>query len=346
MDAACYNDSVIRCTLPWTQLHLRETVSVCCWSKAPLGELKDFRTLDEAWNGPRIRAFRRAMAAGELDGICASDCPHRVGGTFTSDRFAVPPTDGESPRRAVGKAIAEGSETVPVSPLKLMTSLDDLCSLRCVMCDWNTGKWRIHPAFYDWLAASAGSLEELEILGGEPFLSPKVLEVLRHAAGHPPSYEFSFVTSLSHFPAPLLRGIRLKQVIASIDGATKATYEAVRVGGRWETVMTNLSGLLELQRESAEPFHVEVHFTVMRRNFAEIADAVRLFERLAVPLRFYSVNVPPGHPESLFPVAALQAPLAAAIREGLAATRDPLTRGSLEAVQQSLRRHVAASLQP
>ncbi|MFI5349686.1 MAG: hypothetical protein ACHQ2Z_09090 [Elusimicrobiota bacterium] len=336
---------MIRCTLPWTQLHLRENVSVCCWAKKPLGKLADFRALEEAWNGPEIRAFRRSMAAGEMDAICPADCPHRVGGTFAADRFESPPEE-ETSRRAVWRAIRDGAETVSAGPLKLTVSLDDVCGLRCVMCDWNTGRWRIPPGFYDLLAASAGSLEELEILGGEPFLSRNVRGLLKHAEGHPPSYEFSFVTSLSHFPAALLRGARLKQVVASIDGATKETYEAVRVGGRWETVMKNLSALRELQRAAARPFHVEVHFTVMRRNFAEIPDAVRLFDRLAVPLRFLSVNVPPRHPESLFPIRELHAPLAAAIGAGLATTRDPSTRSSLESVRQSLRQHVALSLQP
>jgi sulfatase maturation enzyme AslB (radical SAM superfamily) len=336
---------MIRCTLPWEQLNVAvgDDVRVCCWTNAPLGKVADFPTLESVWNGEAIRAFRRTMLTGKLGGICPETCPHFITGAHSSEKFAVS-NEASGPRRAIREVLDGGGDEVPVPPLRLTASLDDVCSLRCVDCGWNTGRFRIHPNFHEWLAAAGASLEHLELLGGEPFLSPRVLDLLEHAKAHPPRYEFSFITALVKLPLALLRGIRLGEIIVSVDGATKAVYESVRRGARWETLLGNLSRLLEFQRSAAHPFRVQVNFTVQRRNFKDIPAAVRLFARMGVPLIFRAVILPPGDAEDPFHRPELAERLSAAIKKGLAASRDPKTRESLEAVRDFLRNSAAYSL--
>lgn len=335
---------MIKCTLPWTQLNIAvgDTVRVCCWAKVPIGRLEDFPTLEAAWNGPAIRAFRRAMSTGEVEGICSEFCPHLQNGNHTSDKFDASGSAGTSSRKAIRDAIENKKETVAVPPLRLTASLDDVCSLSCIMCTWNSGRFRIHPNFYTLLDTAAPALEDLELLGGEPFSSRQVLDLLKHADQHPPAYEFSFITSLIRLPLTLLRKVRLKQIIVSIDGATKETYEKVRIGARWETVMENLSRLLEFHRAAPKPFHLQVHFTVMGANLHEIPEAVRLFNRLGVPLYFAPVL---GPTEDNLWDPGFHGPLAAALNKATALSRYPLTTWSLRVMRDLLRRHVARSVQ-
>src|SRR5581483_8381681 len=73
----------------------------------------------------------------------------------------------------------------------------------------------------------------------------------------------------------------LSVVHASIDGATAATYEAIRVRAKFDRVIANVELLQETKRRlgSATP-HLHLVAVVMRRNLHELPDLVRLAGRL------------------------------------------------------------------
>lgn len=332
---------MVRCTLPWTQLNIKpgDHVRVCCWAKRPLGKLEEFSTLESVWNGEAIRRFRQAMIKGNFDEICLPYCPFLIDGTYSLERFRSPNHEPNHPRRIIRTVIEAGGDQVPVPPLRIEASPDDQCALRCIMCSWNTGTYKIHPNFYLLVDEASPSLEELELLGGEPFYSRQVIEFLKHAKLHPPKYKFAFTTSLSHLPVSLLKDLRIAWMLVSIDGATKETYEAIRRGGHWENVLKNLSRLLKLRDEAKERFYIQVNFTIMSLNLREIPEAVRLFSSLNVPVAFYKVNVGPSDRRDCFRDPSQHEELGQALQAGLALSQFDATRKSLNGLLSILNQY-------
>ena len=63
----------------------------------------------------------------------------------------------------------------------------------------------------------------------------------------------------------------LTQIGISVDGATKQTYESLRVGGSYEKIIENLKFLKEIKN-----FDVHLHFVVQQKNYHEIEEIIEL----------------------------------------------------------------------
>jgi radical SAM protein with 4Fe4S-binding SPASM domain len=79
----------------------------------------------------------------------------------------------------------------------------------------------------------------------------------------------------------------LAELHASVDGATAATYERIRVRAYFDRVIANLRRLLDVRRRlgSATP-RVRLVAVAMRQNLHELPDLVRLAHRLGVEAVF------------------------------------------------------------
>jgi MoaA/NifB/PqqE/SkfB family radical SAM enzyme len=63
----------------------------------------------------------------------------------------------------------------------------------------------------------------------------------------------------------------LNKIGISIDGATKKTYESLRVGGKFEKIIENLEFLKEIKN-----FDTHLHFVVQQKNYHEIEKIIEL----------------------------------------------------------------------
>jgi radical SAM protein with 4Fe4S-binding SPASM domain len=164
------------------------------------------------------------------------------------------------------------------------------CNLRCRMCpiqyrtDGAPGK---PPAFMEFalfrrLLEQFEGAEELQLQGlGEPMLHPLFFEMVRHAAGRGLRVSTnSNLTVLTEARADACVRSGLHTLHVSLDGATKATYEAIRLQANFDHVLRNLRRLMlarERLRSAMPPMpHVRLVAVVMRRNLAELPDLVRL----------------------------------------------------------------------
>lgn len=66
----------------------------------------------------------------------------------------------------------------------------------------------------------------------------------------------------------------------SVDATTRETYEKIRKGGNWETLVRNLHFLGTQRRAGAIP-GFEINMTVMRDNYREVYDFVRFGEEFS-----------------------------------------------------------------
>jgi MoaA/NifB/PqqE/SkfB family radical SAM enzyme len=71
-------------------------------------------------------------------------------------------------------------------------------------------------------------------------------------------------------------------IYISMDGATKETYESIKVGCNYDRVLTNIKNLLEIKKELRSPIpEICFRFVVNKKNVNEMADYVRVINSMA-----------------------------------------------------------------
>ena len=285
------------CSRPFTDLLVNlDYATPCCpiwlaeWCRAPLADPWSM------WNGPEFQALRRQVLAGD-ESSCLN-CPLRD----------VDPA---------GEPSVEHLAEMSAGPRLLMLGDDNSCNLRCPSCRAVPQATPFDQARYDRLlnlvTAFAPSIRLLSLAHtGDPFFSPLYRRFLRcFDPGAYPEMRLRLLTNgllmPDHWDGMEPWHDRLEIVDQSIDGATAATYERIRLGGTWPALMRALSYIASLK----VPQWV-VKFIVQQENFRELPALVELLEPYGVtaiyPMaldrwhqtaaEFAAKNVcDPGHPD-------------------------------------------------
>jgi MoaA/NifB/PqqE/SkfB family radical SAM enzyme len=160
------------------------------------------------------------------------------------------------------------------------------CNLRCRMCPIQfrkDGPPYGPPAFMPYekftaLVDQFGTLGELHLQGlGEPLMHPRFFDMVAYAARKGIRVTTNTnLTLLNEARAERCCTCGLEELHVSIDGATAATYEYIRVRARFDRVVGNLNMLLDARRRlgSARP-HLHLVAVLMRRNLHELPELVR-----------------------------------------------------------------------
>ena len=172
----------------------------------------------------------------------------------------------------------------------LRLAIDDSCNLRCPSCRkrlifhkegsaFNLGI-RLADKINDWLHSCDHAMQVHIGSDGDPFAS----HVYRHFMEQTPerdNIKYSILTNglmmkdFSHSVPHVVRN--LKELGVSIDGATRETYERLRLGGRWDKINENLQHISELKDKHG--FRFIMHYVVQRDNYHEMEEIVLLGEK-------------------------------------------------------------------
>ena len=175
----------------------------------------------------------------------------------------------------------------------LRLAIDDSCNLRCPSCrkglifykEGSQYKKRIRLAdkINDWLHTYNHPIQVHIGSDGDPFAS----HVYRHFMKHTPvrnNIKYSILTNglmVKDFWPQIPHIIEnLTELGVSIDGATKETYEKLRLGGKWDSINRNLECIAELKEQ--HNFKFVLHMVVQKDNWQEIPAMVELGERLGI----------------------------------------------------------------
>lgn len=159
------------------------------------------------------------------------------------------------------------------------------CNLNCVMCQTKLSK---RPVGYMELGLFEKIIRECRQIGvervafhtvGEPFMHKELGEHLRIAHENNVRVSLStngqiltpqHVKSIIEFPPHLIR--------YSIDGATKDTYERTRVGGKFETLMSNLEVMRDAMEQAGVDIPVKIGVVVLEENIHELVLFLDVFK--------------------------------------------------------------------
>ncbi len=172
----------------------------------------------------------------------------------------------------------------------LRLAIDDSCNLRCPSCRkqmifhkegsaYNLGI-RLADKINDWLHDYGHPIQVHMGSDGDPFAS----HVYRHFMEQTPerdNIKYSILTNglmfkEFHTRVPYVIG-NLQELGVSIDGATKDTYEKLRLGGRWEKILEALECMAEQKLKHG--FRFILHFVVQKENYHEMETIIDLGEQ-------------------------------------------------------------------
>jgi radical SAM protein with 4Fe4S-binding SPASM domain len=107
-------------------------------------------------------------------------------------------------------------------------------------------------------------------LFGEPLLNPDIYSMISLAehAGIRVGISTN-ATRLTEQASRALLDSRLSILLLSLDGITKETYEAIRVGATFEKVIENIRRFAEIKRSSSSRLKASLQMIAMDRNKAE-----------------------------------------------------------------------------
>ena len=171
-------------------------------------------------------------------------------------------------------------ETTKGLPLEVGIELTNNCNLSCIMCPYKemvTKKTRpqgkMSGSLFKKIIDEIAPFAELIYLHGlgEPLLHPKIFEFIKYAKKKGLRVGISTnVMLLDKTKSRKLLDSGIDYVILAMDGATKETYEKIRVGGKFEQVEQNIRQFLQLKKErERKPFTV-IQFITMEENEKEI----------------------------------------------------------------------------
>lgn len=304
------------CPMPFEKLALdTDGAHLCCssWLPVVVGNANT-QTLDEIWNSKAAIEVRRSIIDGDFK-YCLDRCPAIQEGTL--------PLASEVPADVYQPAVAARTAPMTSGPRHLAVLYDRTCNLSCPSC--RTSVLSATPQEREEfklilervVRPALPSLKVLEFAGGEVLASAHLRNVLDAIdRKQNPDLRVALVTNGTLFDRRAwdrlsnVHGI-VRSVYVSLDATTKATFEELRRGGAWEETIANVEFISSLRKQGAiEEF--AILFVVQSRNFREMADFVRLGQRLGCdrvmfhelvyfatysPTEFKARSiVPPSHP--------------------------------------------------
>jgi len=182
----------------------------------------------------------------------------------------------------------------------LRLAIDDSCNLQCPSCRkgmifhkegsaYNLGI-RLADKINDWLCNHEHPIQVHMGSDGDPFAS----HVYRHFMEQTPerdNIKYSILTNglmfkEFHTKVPYVIN-NLQDLGISIDGATKETYEKLRLGGKWEKIKSNLQSIADSKHKY--DFCLKFHMVVQQDNWWEMKAMAELAESYGVDEIYFNI---------------------------------------------------------
>jgi radical SAM protein with 4Fe4S-binding SPASM domain len=178
-------------------------------------------------------------------------------------------------RLALGKSYLQKSEISGGLPVYVVVESTSICNLKCIMCPYpNMGRKNEHMAMtvYEKIVTEgAGFIEFMWLhLFGEPLINKSIYRMIDMAekAGIRTGISTN-ATLMDEKAASAILDSRLSLLILCLDGATKETFEKIRVGARFERVVANIARFSEIKRKRQSDLRVVLQMIDMTANDSE-----------------------------------------------------------------------------
>lgn len=176
-------------------------------------------------------------------------------------------------------------------PIIITIDTASVCNLKCTMC-WarlmrpdRKGIMKFND-FVKIVGQFSPWAETISLSGaaGEPLLNPDLVNMIRYCKKirMSPSVVTNGTLLDEDLGQKMLKA-GVDEIRISIDGATKRTFESIRIGAKFEEVTNNIRALVEQKKKlHAVGTFVGMQMTVMEKNLEELPAMVKLASSLGV----------------------------------------------------------------
>ncbi len=296
------------CLKPWTHIELRKNLDLglCCedWLPEPIGSMQSAESISTQFNSERARKIRRSILDGSFAYCNKTACPHLQMGNLPRRRDilkkTILPWNRASAADKEARDILQHGRDTARQPRFYQLCYDETCNITCPSCRSNTISMNQGETYERNLAVQERFYREtlteplqqwaiISICGsGDPFASRLYRQLQERIDGtSQPHLRINFQTNGLLFTPRLWEQLKnihrnVLDIIVSVDAAQASTYEAVRRGGNWDTLMQNLKFIATLRQRRAFRGLFRLDFVVQQRNYREMVDFIRIAEGLRV----------------------------------------------------------------
>lgn len=169
---------------------------------------------------------------------------------------------------------------IPERPSDLRIEITNRCNLQCTICDRSAMTKPVEAmdwALFEKICSDAVSLG-IPRIGlnrfGEPLLHPKLPEMVAFAKARR-AKRVDITTNgllLTEEKSRVLLEAGLDQIAVSVDGFRKQTYEKIRIGSSYDTVVANIHRFISLRDKINPRTRVRLNFVTTIDTFPEVRD--------------------------------------------------------------------------
>jgi len=152
------------------------------------------------------------------------------------------------------------------------------CNLKCIMCEHTYWKEPVRNMSFKEFKYIIDQFPKLRWIGltgiGESFLNPDFLKMIEYVKSKGiwiELYDSFFL--INEKISDRLIDLEVNRIYVSIDAATKKTYEKIRVGSNFETVIRHIRHMAE--HKGTYP-RLDFHYIVSKLNIKELPEFVEL----------------------------------------------------------------------
>lgn len=192
---------------------------------------------------------------------------------------------GELAYYFIGGILQKYPQLVPY-PEYIEIEMTTRCNKRCVICEHTfMNEPSLDLSFADFKHLTGQfNLRWVNLTGeGDAFLNKDYLKMVQYLKDNGTSVflvdSFDLITK---DVAEILVRSHVDGIYISMDGATKETYESIKVGCNYDKVLTNIKNLLQWKKELKSPIpEICFRFIVNKKNVHEMADFVKVLNSIA-----------------------------------------------------------------
>ena len=174
------------------------------------------------------------------------------------------------------------------SPRSIQIECTTKCNLRCTFCELSY--WSEEPADLEFenvqtMVAHLPKLKRIDLTGiGEALVNKNFFDIVKFlkSRGICITLNDNFML-MTEKTARRVVDLGIDQIFLSLDGASPETYEPIRRGAKFDTVVANVKRLMAIKKETGSQLpEVKINTVVCDTNYHELPQIVELAHEIGI----------------------------------------------------------------